>query len=72
VDTVDPRIVIPIHWDDFTRPLDQPLLPMPRFLDDLDVTLARLAAHLEPRGTRLAFLPPFETVPVLPVPPLSK
>lgn len=29
VDTVGARRVMPTHWDDFTRPLDQPLLPMP-------------------------------------------
>jgi hypothetical protein len=25
---VSPRLVVPIHWDDFTRPLSQPLRPM--------------------------------------------
>lgn len=28
--------VIPIHWDDFFRPLDQPLVPLPSLLDDFD------------------------------------
>lgn len=30
------RLVIPIHWDDFTRPLNRPLIPMPRVADDFD------------------------------------
>ncbi|GAA0428965.1 hypothetical protein Aca07nite_37150 [Actinoplanes capillaceus] len=33
------RRVIPIHWDDFTRPLDRPLRPMPRFADDFRTTM---------------------------------
>lgn len=30
------RLVIPIHWDDFTRPLDQPLVPMLRGSDNFE------------------------------------
>jgi L-ascorbate metabolism protein UlaG (beta-lactamase superfamily) len=29
VDAVGARRVVPIHWDDFTRPLDEPLRPFP-------------------------------------------
>jgi L-ascorbate metabolism protein UlaG (beta-lactamase superfamily) len=28
LDMVQPRVLIPIHWDDFMRPLSQPLRPM--------------------------------------------
>jgi L-ascorbate metabolism protein UlaG (beta-lactamase superfamily) len=28
LDVVQPRVLIPIHWDDFMRPLSQPLRPM--------------------------------------------
>lgn len=28
LDLVQPRVIIPIHWDDFMRPLSQPLRPM--------------------------------------------
>lgn len=41
VDAVGARRVIPTHWDDFTRPLDEPLRPLPfgvrldRFFDGL-------------------------------------
>lgn len=35
VDAVGARRVIPMHWDDFTRPLDEPLLPFP-FVVHLD------------------------------------
>ena len=39
VQAVEARRVIPIHWDDFTRPLDQPLVPLPRLLDDFDTSM---------------------------------
>ncbi len=39
------RRVIVIHWDDFTQPLDRPLVALPRQFDDLDVTMNFLTAH---------------------------
>jgi L-ascorbate metabolism protein UlaG (beta-lactamase superfamily) len=66
VDAVGASLVIPIHWDDFTRPLSEPLVPMPRMLDDVELTLRRITAHLDPHRVRVAFLPPFEPVAVLP------
>jgi L-ascorbate metabolism protein UlaG (beta-lactamase superfamily) len=39
VHTVGARRVIPIHWDDFTLPLEQPLVPLPRPLDDFDASM---------------------------------
>ncbi|MER7416162.1 MBL fold metallo-hydrolase [Micromonospora peucetia] len=48
VRAVGARRVVLIHWDDFFRPLDQPLRALPYAGDDLDVTmrvLARLAEH---------------------------
>ena len=41
VGAVGPRCVIPIHWDDFTLPLDETLAPSPRLLDDV-ASFARL------------------------------
>lgn len=32
------KLVIPIHWDDFTVPLSKPLVPMPLVADDFDAT----------------------------------
>jgi L-ascorbate metabolism protein UlaG (beta-lactamase superfamily) len=39
VQAVDARRVIPIHWDNFFRPLDKPLVPMPRLIDDFDASM---------------------------------
>ena len=36
------KIVIPIHWDNFFEPLDQPLTAMPRILDAFDQSMAML------------------------------
>lgn len=40
VTAVHARRVIPIHWDDFTRGLDDPLVALPFLLDDLDASMA--------------------------------
>jgi L-ascorbate metabolism protein UlaG (beta-lactamase superfamily) len=36
------RLVIPIHWDDFTRSLDRPLVATPRLFDRVDVAMREL------------------------------
>lgn len=41
VDAVGARRVVPIHWDDFTRPLSEPLRPFP-----VTVRLDRFFAHM--------------------------
>ncbi len=33
VDAVGAQVVVPVHWDDFTRPLDQPLRAFPLVVD---------------------------------------
>ncbi len=57
VEAVGARRVIPIHWDDFTQPLTDPLAPMPRLLDDIDATLAFLAARAAASRIELSWLP---------------
>jgi L-ascorbate metabolism protein UlaG (beta-lactamase superfamily) len=48
------RRVVPIHWDDFTRPLDRPLRPFPAFFDDFTTTMAFLTRKAERTGVALA------------------
>jgi L-ascorbate metabolism protein UlaG (beta-lactamase superfamily) len=36
------RIVVPIHWDDFTKPLDEPLEPLPPPLDQFEKAMAMI------------------------------
>jgi L-ascorbate metabolism protein UlaG (beta-lactamase superfamily) len=65
VDTVGARCVIPIHFDDFTLPLDDGLLPVPRLLDDVDGSLDWLAAHSATRGVGFGLLPLWDRVALL-------
>ncbi|WP_326733673.1 MBL fold metallo-hydrolase [Streptomyces sp. NBC_01022] len=48
------RRVIPIHWDDFFRPLDRPLRPFRAFLDDFPATMGFLTRKAESTGVSLA------------------
>jgi L-ascorbate metabolism protein UlaG (beta-lactamase superfamily) len=58
VQAVGARRVIPIHWDNFWRPLDQPLQPMPLLLDDLDATMNHLQRLAQRDGVEILFAPP--------------
>ena len=55
VRAVGARRVVLIHWDDFFRPLDQPLRPLPLFGDDLDATMRVLVPLAEEDGVSLHF-----------------
>jgi L-ascorbate metabolism protein UlaG (beta-lactamase superfamily) len=53
VRTVGARRVVLIHWDDFFRPLSEPLRALPYAGDDLDVTLRVLSTLAEQDGIAL-------------------
>jgi L-ascorbate metabolism protein UlaG (beta-lactamase superfamily) len=65
VDPLGAKRIIPTHWDDFTRPLDQPLLPLP-FGVDLEGFFAD-AARLRPQLEVLT-LEPGRRVVLFPAP----
>ncbi len=66
VETVGARRVIPIHYDDFTRPLDQPLLPLPAFFDDVGASMRFLVEQADARpDLEFAMLPVGEPVAIL-------
>src|SRR6478735_4270095 len=50
VDAVGAKRVVLTHWDDFFRPLDQPLRALPYLGDDLDVTMRVLGELAEASG----------------------
>ena len=56
------RLVLPIHWDDFGRGLDEPLVPMPFVLDNFDISLARLQRLAARDRVRVRLLPVFERI----------
>ena len=55
VGTVGARHVVLIHWDDFFRPLDQPLRALPYAGDDLDETMRVLTRLADADGVSLSF-----------------
>lgn len=67
VEATGARRVVPIHWDDFTRPLGEPLVPMPRLLDDFAATMAFLVERSAAAGVELRTIPAARAV--APVPP---
>jgi L-ascorbate metabolism protein UlaG (beta-lactamase superfamily) len=63
VDATGARRVMPIHWDDFTRPLDQPLAPFPlivrldRFFERMARERPEIAVQTLELGRRVALFP---------------
>jgi L-ascorbate metabolism protein UlaG (beta-lactamase superfamily) len=53
---VGARRVIPIHWDNFTLPLTEPLAPMPCLFDDFGAALASLRKSAAASGVRLQLI----------------
>ena len=53
VEAVGARRVVLTHWDDFFRPLDQPLRALPYAGDDLDVTMRVLDGLAREQGVTL-------------------
>ncbi|MBU7574639.1 MAG: MBL fold metallo-hydrolase [Hydrogenophaga sp.] len=52
------KLVIPVHWDDFTRSLRHPLVPMPYLLDNTAAGMARIRALGQRDGIDIRLLPP--------------
>jgi L-ascorbate metabolism protein UlaG (beta-lactamase superfamily) len=57
------RLVIPIHWDDFTKPLTQPLRPTPWPMDRPKAGM-KMVTDRAKGGPRVALMPLFEPVPI--------
>jgi L-ascorbate metabolism protein UlaG (beta-lactamase superfamily) len=53
VETVGAKRVVLTHWDDFFRPLDQPLRALPFMGDDLNVTMRVLGGLADEQGVAL-------------------
>jgi L-ascorbate metabolism protein UlaG (beta-lactamase superfamily) len=58
------RVVIPIHWDDFTTPLDKPLRSMPRLFDNVNRGMKIVRRLAEANHVTVRMLTPFEPVAV--------
>jgi len=47
------RRIVLVHWDDFWKPLDEPLVPMPRLMDNFDNTMRFLLARGREAGVEV-------------------
>lgn len=58
IDTVKPKVVIPIHWDDFWQPLTpkQPLEFLPYIADNTDKSLKILIDHADEQNIQVTLL----------------
>jgi len=59
------KLVVPIHWDDLTRPLDKPLLPMPYLVDDFNAAMEFVIGMAQADGIHVRFMPLFEAINVM-------
>lgn len=50
LDRLEPKCVIPVHWDNFFSPLSKPAKGMPRVIEKTEVALFKLARACEARG----------------------
>lgn len=50
VDKVRPKLVIPLHWDNFFSRLDRPIVGMPRLVEKTEVVFFKLVRACEARG----------------------
>jgi L-ascorbate metabolism protein UlaG (beta-lactamase superfamily) len=57
VAAVGARRVVPIHWDDFMMPLDQPLVPMRSLFDDFGKSMAFLLERGRAEGVDVRLAP---------------
>lgn len=62
------RTVIPIHWDNFTRRLDRPMVPLPTVFDDFPTTMRFLEQRCARDGIGLMLPTPFRTIPLTAAP----
>ena len=50
IEKVDPKLVIPVHWDNFFSPLTKPVVGMPRLIEKTEVVFYRLAKYCAANG----------------------
>ena len=62
VEAVNPKRIIPIHWDDFSRPLDEPLVPLPCPLDDFDGAMEFLRERASAKNIDVKVLQAWDVV----------
>ena len=47
IDKLEPKLVIPVHWDNFFSPLTKPVTGMPKLIEKTEVVFYKLAQYCE-------------------------
>lgn len=50
IDKVEPKMVLPLHWDNFFSPLSKPATGMPRLIEKTEVVFYKTAKYCEAKG----------------------
>lgn len=61
---VGAKVIYPLHYDDFFRPLEASPRPMPRWIDDLRPVVDSLERWAGEHGVRVSWLPAWRMVPL--------
>ena len=62
VKATEAKIIVPIHWDNFTLSLERPLKALPRLVDDIALTLDQLRQQAAYMGVTIKHIKLFDTV----------
>jgi len=57
VEETGAKLVVPIHWDSFFTGLDRPLKPLPRLMDNIPLTMDRIAPLAQRDHVAVRYLP---------------
>lgn len=50
IEKLQPKLVVPLHWDNFFSPLTKPVVGMPRLVEKTEVVFFKLAKYCESHG----------------------
>ena len=63
------KLVIPVHWDDFTLSIKEPLKPAPLIMDKFDRGMKLLLEQAQAHKIPVRFMAPFEPIDIFSVQP---
>jgi len=64
VEAIRPKVIIPVHWDNFGRPLTRGLHRLPRFMDDFSATQKLLAEKTAGGAVEIRWQDAMETITI--------
>ena len=64
IEKVEPKLVLPLHWDNFFSPLTKPVTGMPKLIEKTDVVFYKLAKYCEAHGINFAVQVPGSSIEI--------